>query len=179
MSTNENLNIEELLEVVEKYKRTKQLQKEWRENNKDKIKGYYKKHYKPVKDMGEEELIAYKEQVKKAVERNRQNRIGNTAAYLCKLAENRSKKQGIDFDITEHDIIVPKICPVLGIELCLTNTRIQDNSPSLDRIDPTKGYVKNNVMVMSFLANSMKRTADAEKLLKFADWIYLNFKITD
>jgi len=45
--------------------------------------------------------------------------------------------------------------------------RIKTN-PSLDRIDPTKGYVPGNVQVISDLANRMKQNASVEELLLFA-----------
>jgi len=67
----------------------------------------------------------------------------------------------------------PKVCPVLGIELDW-NVKInggQDNSPSLDRIDSTKGYIKGNVMLMSTLANKMKQNATPEHLVKFSKYM--------
>ena len=66
----------------------------------------------------------------------------------------------------------PKVCPVLGIKLDWgrhgnqPNSRF--NSPSMDRIDPTKGYIKGNVLMMSNLANSMKQNATPEQLNKFS-----------
>jgi hypothetical protein len=64
----------------------------------------------------------------------------------------------------------PKVCPVLGIELDWKPKRNggHDNSPSLDRIDSTKGYVKGNVMIMSTLANRMKSNATIEQLNQFS-----------
>ena len=59
----------------------------------------------------------------------------------------------------------PKVCPVFGIEL-EWEERVNgghDNSPSLDRIDSTKGYVKGNVMIMSNLANRMKSNSTLEQ----------------
>ena len=41
-------------------------------------------------------------------------------------------------------------------------------SPSLDRIDSTKGYVPGNVWVISNKANRMKSNAAAEELIIFA-----------
>lgn len=38
-------------------------------------------------------------------------------------------------------------------------------------IDPTKGYIKGNVEVMSSLANTMKSKATPEQLLHFAQEI--------
>ena len=63
----------------------------------------------------------------------------------------------------------PKVCPVLGIELDWgVSGKQQPNSPSLDRIDPTKGYIPGNVMIMSTLANKMKSDATPEQLKQFS-----------
>ena len=64
----------------------------------------------------------------------------------------------------------PKVCPILRIELDwkAKGNGGQDNSPSLDRIDSTKGYVKGNVMIMSTLANRMKQNATPEQLNQFS-----------
>lgn len=48
------------------------------------------------------------------------------------------------------------------------------NSPTLDRKEPRKGYVKGNVRVISFLANSMKRDATPEQLRAFAITVLLD-----
>jgi len=39
-----------------------------------------------------------------------------------------------------------------------------DHSPSLDRIDNSKGYTKDNVMVISFRANNIKKDANLQEL---------------
>ena len=62
----------------------------------------------------------------------------------------------------------PKVCPVLGIELDWGMNGKQPNSPSLDRIDPTKGYIPGNVMMISDLANKMKQNATSEQLKQFS-----------
>ena len=46
-----------------------------------------------------------------------------------------------------------------------------ENSPSLDRIDPGKGYVKGNVQVISMQANRMKNDGSIEELLLLSKWI--------
>jgi hypothetical protein len=46
-----------------------------------------------------------------------------------------------------------------------------DGSPSLDRIDPKKGYVKGNVAVISYKANRIKQDATPEELEAVASWL--------
>ena len=79
--------------------------------------------------------------------------------------------------ISKEDIKVPIFCPILDIKLEFhfgQGAGGKPSSPSLDRIDNTKGYIKGNVQVISHLANQMKSTATKEQLVKFADWIKSN-----
>ena len=50
----------------------------------------------------------------------------------------------------------PKVCFKWGIELDWGRNGIQYNSPSLDRIDPTKGYVPGNVRLVCNSYNMAK-----------------------
>lgn len=86
-------------------------------------------------------------------------------------AKRRAKDSGRDFNIEVSDIVCPDVCPILGIPLIRGKGRQTANSPSLDRIDTTKGYVKGNIQVVSLLANQMKGPATPEQLLRFADWV--------
>ena len=71
-----------------------------------------------------------------------------------------------------EDIVIPLRCPILDIEIIRNKKEdLKDNSPSLDRIDNAKGYVKGNIMVVSNKANTMKSNASPEQLIKFAQWI--------
>jgi hypothetical protein len=96
-------------------------------------------------------------------------------------AKSRAKQGGYNFDLTPDDINIPTHCPVLGIKLYVTEGKSGAfvNSPSLDKINPTLGYVKGNVQVMSQLANQMKGAASPEQLLMFADWVYKTYGDTD
>lgn len=60
------------------------------------------------------------------------------------------------------------MCPVLGIPLFKGTGKLTDNSPTLDRIDSTGGYTKDNVLVVSARANRIKSDATIEELLKVA-----------
>ena len=97
---------------------------------------------------------------------------------MLRRARSRAKERGLEFDIDLSDIHIPTHCPVLGIELVAHKGRSggNPNSPALDRIDNTKGYVKGNVMVVSHRANMMKVDASPEELLKFADWVIARYR---
>ena len=96
-------------------------------------------------------------------------------AAVCKAKYRVKKHQVIaksphEWDIEFKDIIWNTRCPILDIELDYFSTTACDNSPSFDRIDNTKGYVKGNVIIISWRANRLKNNGtkeDFEKILKY------------
>jgi hypothetical protein len=92
-------------------------------------------------------------------------------------AKSRAKEKHLEFNIDASDIMIPNVCPILHIEL--HNKKGSpggcQNSPALDRIDNSKGYIKGNVRVISHLANMMKSSASEEQLINFAHWIYSSY----
>jgi hypothetical protein len=89
---------------------------------------------------------------------------------LLAVTKYRARKRGIPFDLTEEDLAIPRFCPVLGIPLYRAKgARAQGpNSPTVDRIDPEKGYVRGNVLVVSAKANQIKSNATPQELLQVA-----------
>ena len=77
------------------------------------------------------------------------------------------------FSLNFEDLEWPEVCPVLGIELDYFALKASENSVSFDRIDPTKGYEKGNVAVMSWRANRIKNDGTAEEHRKIASFIDL------
>ena len=71
-------------------------------------------------------------------------------------AKSRAKKKGLKFSITPEDFTLPELCPVFGTPLIYGATKLGPQSPSLDRIDNSKGYVPGNVFVISWRANALK-----------------------
>jgi hypothetical protein len=86
-------------------------------------------------------------------------------------ARARAKRSKVPFDITPDDIFIPERCPVLDIPLSCNNTIMKNNSPSLDRIIPEKGYVKNNIAVISMKANRIKADATFKEIEAVAAWL--------
>jgi len=78
----------------------------------------------------------------------------NPEKYIFSSAKSRAKKAKECFTISLEEVVIPEFCPCLGIKLELFGEAY--NSPSLDRIDNTKGYVKGNVQVISQRANRCK-----------------------
>ena len=90
---------------------------------------------------------------------------------LVLTAKSRAKRKGLEFSITEEDLEHTTHCPVLGIVLEHNYGKASDNSPSIDRIDNSKGYVPGNVRVISYRANTLKRDATLEEILKIAEYM--------
>lgn len=123
---------------------------EMREANKEKCKVYYQNYYREV---------------------IRANKASNIQSYLYKSAQARAKQRNIEFNIELEDVIVPERCPILGIKMSFHSNRKEDNSYSLDRIDPNRGYIKGNIWVISLRANRIKNDATVSELRMIADAI--------
>lgn len=105
----------------------------------------------------------------------RANPVTRQLAVMIKNSRIRAKKKGLEHDIDVKYLrtIVPHHCPYLGIELRweiqaglgVTNKTVP-NSPSLDRIDSTKGYVRGNVVIVSHRANAIKSNATEQELFR-------------
>lgn len=109
---------------------------------------------------------------------SKKDRKEDPSYYIWRRAreQNNSGRQLI-YTIRPEDIVVPSHCPILGIKLKFHygyRGHFPD-TPSIDRIDNTKGYVPGNVQVISSKANTMKSNANKEELLKFAFWIYKTY----
>lgn len=95
----------------------------------------------------------YKLKLHKPIMNRNINIIYNGAKY-------RSKKLHIDFDLDIDYLLsiypITNKCPLLNIMMIPSNHIISDCSPSLDRMNPKKGYVKGNVWFISHKANRIK-----------------------
>lgn len=89
-------------------------------------------------------------------------------------SKNRSKKKGLEHTLVWKDLIVPARCPYLGVPLFSGKGKTGpiNNSPTIDRIDNSKGYTKENTIICSYKANKMKNDLtlqEAEKVLAYME----------
>ena len=99
----------------------------------------------------------------------------NPIPQLIYNFKKRAKAKNVPFDLKPQDIKeklnnAGKIWPVLVIKMQISKlgSKSNDLAPSIDRIDPKKGYVKGNMIVVSMRANRIKTDASPEEIKKVA-----------
>jgi hypothetical protein len=142
---------------------TAERAKDWRKQNPKHRQAYHLKWNSENKDKVKQHN---KKQQPKSRVRAYNKRHENVLRYLVYQAKARAKKIDVPFNITPNDIVMPTHCPVLGIKFEIGVGRQIDASATLDRIIPSKGYVRGNVQVISAKANRMKNDASLEDINK-------------
>jgi hypothetical protein len=79
------------------------------------------------------------------------------AKCLMDTAKKRARKKGLPYDLDKYRLEIQQridkgVCEVSGFPLNINGGRTFD-SPSLDRIDPSKGYVYENIRIICDLMN--------------------------
>lgn len=91
---------------------------------------------------------------------------------IIREAKYRAKRDGVPYDdFTANDLDMPTHCPVLGIPLAFSTKHVSDNSPSIDRIVPEIGYVRGNICIISYRANTIKNSGSAAEHEAIASYI--------
>lgn len=115
-----------------------------------------KEHYKQLNDEWRKNNPDYqKKWTKKCPE-----------SQLLRSARQRAKQKNMECTITQNDIHIPKICPVFKVPL----VKGTEYAPSLDRIDNTKGYTPENIVVVSRKANVMKNNGSVQDLKMLVEY---------
>ena len=92
------------------------------------------------------------------------------------MVELKKMEQNFDLPSCKDLPKVPKYCPILGIPLIVGTYKKNkgggtDNSPSLDRINNNKGYIKENIQIISRKANQMKNNGSFEDIKKLYNFM--------
>lgn len=88
---------------------------------------------------------------------------------LYYAAKGRARRRKIPFTISRSDVVIPKTCPILGIPIQHHVGVLGEDSPSLERLYPSNGYVRGNVVVISHKANRMKGECSPEELIALGE----------
>ena len=147
-----------------KSEKRKAVKERFEEAHKDNIEK--KEAYKEVREKWYESLTdEQREQYyQKRLQRNKEIRKEDPRKPMLADARKRAKKKNLEFNLVIEDLTIPDFCPILEIPLFVAGGKRTDNSPSLDRIDNSKGYTKDNVFVISFRANALKNDATLDEL---------------
>ncbi len=129
---------------------------------------YYQRNREAFKERSRARYAADPEKFKEDI--NRAHRA-NPEHYLWKVAKCRAKRTGVEFTITPSDINIPVHCLVTGVLLAgVLEGKRQPNTPSIDRIDYTKGYIPGNVHVICWRINFIKSQATLSELVQLGRW---------
>lgn len=83
------------------------------------------------------------------------NDIEKRRKQILTRVRQRAERNNIPFDIEVDDLVWNETCPIFGYVISYDEAD-RDRSPSLDKTDPSLGYTKGNVVVMSMRANRAK-----------------------
>jgi hypothetical protein len=144
---------------------------------KEKQRAYYRKHRDKMQNSTKEweSRKAWSPEKLAEWEKNRADRAVEAfknarRTHMLASAKKRAKEAGLSFNLDISDIMIPENCPVLGIPIYFGDVANRENSPSVDRIHPERGYVKGNTIVISFRANRLRNNATVEELRRIADF---------
>lgn len=131
---------------------------------------YVRRYRERHPDRASETVRKWRKKNKDTInKRRRVYRSKNQLQFLLYEAKLRAKKRGIEFSITINDIpSMGSACPLLGHPFSAPEAGRTPFSPSLDRIDSSRGYVKGNVWVVGARANCIKNDATADEHEKIA-----------
>lgn len=137
------------------------------ENNNSRLATYPKFDLSPYRGNRADEYTLFRRYLKSA--KNRKNKIQNIDITLEDLKEVWEKQNGI--------------CPYSKINLLLAPTtftiKFTENPffyASLDRIDSSKGYTKDNIEFVSMGINFLKNHYSKEQVISFIQELVHNFK---
>jgi hypothetical protein len=85
-------------------------------------------------------------------------RLERRASVMVATARTRARKRGLAFDLEKYVPIIQEridagACEITGISFDLSPGR-KFNSPSIDRIDPHRGYTYDNIRLVLNLVNA-------------------------
>jgi len=148
----------------------------------EKQNSWRKKHSNILAKRRRDEYQKTKGLIIKNREQKRKERV--PLKYRCQQLRNgmrnRSNHSDIKFDSDFFTVeyLISRLSKNSNCECCdkkldidFRKNKIVDNSPSVDKVDPKKGYTKNNVAIICWRCNRQKTDATPNELRMIADYI--------
>lgn len=140
--------------------------KAWRDNNKDRQRAYMKDYYQKNKAAAMTDYYVKSSDPEYKV------------AMMVRAASRRAKAKGLKIDDGLYELLTTDLaenCPCCGVRMDYAARRTasqttRDTGPSIDRVDNRRGYELDNVKIICYRCNSIKRDGlaeDFENLLGF------------
>jgi len=103
----------------------------------------------------------------------RRSPVGHRNAALSN-ARARARKKGVAFTICKDTLPrCPPKCPCCNIEMQIGDENGgRSTSPTLDRLDPSRGYTQFNVLWICHRCNTRKGEWTPGEMYAMADWLY-------
>jgi len=141
----------------------------------------YSKQWKRINsvELSKKRRIRYSETKGLEVkERELKRKLLHPLRVRCQLLRrgmiDRAKTKNIEFDTTYFTVeyLIDRLtqnnkCQCCGKELDISykaNRKFNDNSPSMDRVNPKLGYIKSNVAILCWRCNKLKQDSTSEEL---------------
>lgn len=104
----------------------------------------------------------------KYAHRHRIWRVSNPGRARFLAYRKRAQQRNLPFTLQQEDFVIQEtLCPLCGILLTNPDSgMVQPNTPSMDRIVPSLGYVKENVWHICYACNSKKNGAEPDLMLR-------------
>ena len=184
----------------ERHQKKLAWQRQWRADNPDKVKGYYysekyreQRHVYAKSEKGraaqrrtfeknKEKVYARHKKYRDTEKAKAVSRAYHATYYTTPLKRihhlayavgTRAKKAGMNFDSGLFDALetnIPTQCTCCGVKLAYTNQKRAEDTPSIDRVDSTKGYVVGNAFIVCNRCNRLKDNGsihDFENILAY------------
>ena len=87
--------------------------------------------------------------------------------HIIREIKRKAKHLKIPFNLNTSDVTIPEFCPIFGVKLVSGAT---NNSYSIDKIIPSLGYIKENVIIVSLRVNRIKSDASLKELKKLYEF---------
>jgi hypothetical protein len=148
-----------------------------RDRHREEYRAYCNRYYAEHAEVFREKARQYRKVNSQQVRtKEKDYYTSHPEILLFKGAKQRARKDKLPFTITAKDILdlIPSdgLCPITKLPFKRGEGKVGQQSMTLDRIEPSRGYVPGNIAVISHLANTIKQDCtDPELFRRMASYL--------